>query len=229
MADQLTPDQCIDFAAGLLDGDERDEVLRLAAASPEAEVMLQSVMAQAESARATAPRPRSDEAPARRPVEQGPADLIRRFLDWLLPPGRMVPAMAGATLLILGLVIGAGTAQFFQDGDVESGAPARLIALFPSAVRDAGPPAGVTPGTGLYVELNDIDFEWESPLTFSLSSPSGKTVLEGALICHPETGEWAGLHLPPGLLTEKGAYTLTLSPASDDTEPLKYTFTIGRK
>jgi hypothetical protein len=62
---------------------------------------------------------------------------------------------------------------------------------------------------------------------FTLTGPSGRTVLEGELTSHPATGEWAGLHLPTGLLKEAGSYSLSLSPASPDTEPLTYTFSIG--
>lgn len=211
--EELTPDQCIDFASGLLDHDEREEVLRLASRSPESEQLLQSVMAQAERARSTAsslPRPVPDSSGSTL------AGAFGRFLDSLFGARRLVPAMAGASLLILGLILGAGTMQWFQSDGAEAGAPARLISLFPSATRTAGPAAAVSAGTGLYIELNDIHFPGGTVLLFDLSDPDGHTLLTGQLGCQPDTGEWAGIFLPDRLLSAHGTYCVNLRADSGD-------------
>lgn len=237
--EELTPDQCIDFAAGLLNGEERAEVLRRAAASPESEELLRAVMAQAETARSAAAgrtleqeqgAAAEERSPSRKPFRSGTTDGIRSFLDSLFGAGRLVPAMAGASLLILGLIIGAGTMQFFGPDDTDFGTPARLISLFPSATRTAGPGASVSSGTGLYLEFNDIEFPCQNPLLFELSGPSGLMLLQGRLHCQPETGEWAGLFLPDTLLTTGGRYRLSLRPipgeGSPGSEPLDFCFDV---
>jgi hypothetical protein len=213
--EELTPDQCIDFAAGLLDGDEREEVLRRASNSPKSEELLRSVMAHTERARSMA----STMVPsARESIGSSFAEGFRRFLDSLFGAGRMVPAMAGASLLILGLILGAGTMQWLQTDGSEAGVPARLISLFPSATRTAGPSAAVSAGTGLYIELNGINFPNQTQLFFNLSDPEGSKILSGRLNCQPETGEWAGIFLPDRLLTAHGTYRLDLRPASGEGE-----------
>ncbi len=99
LSEELTPDQCIDFAAGLLDGEQRAEVLRLASVSPQSEELLRSVMAQAETARgAAAANAAQGVTEGRRSVREsstsGLARGFRRFLDSLAGGGRLVPAMA---------------------------------------------------------------------------------------------------------------------------------------
>lgn len=229
-SEELTPDLCIDFAAGLLDEEGRADVLRLASASPEAEELLRSVMAQAQTARSSAAGRTTGPVPARDSSGPGLVERIRSSLDSLFGSGRLVPAMAGASLLLLGLILGAATVRLLQTDGAETGAPARLISLFPAAARTAGSAAGIVPGTGLYVELNGIDYSCETPLTFNLDGPSGRTVLRGRLLCQPETGEWAGLFLPAPLLAEGGDYLLRLKPESGTVDsggqPLEYRFTI---
>lgn len=238
--EELTPDQCIDFAAGLLDREQREDLLLRAAASPESGELLRTVMAQSEAARSTAARLQAEKGSAAqdRAVEKMPAsapafDLvegIRRFLGSLFGPGRLVPATAGASLLILGLIVGAGTMHLLGPAGIEAGTPARLISLFPSATRTAGSDTAVSAGSGLYIELNGIDSSSETPLFFDLADPSGQTLLEGRLHCQPETGEWAGLFLPAALLAEEGEYRLQVRPdsgaGSPAVGPLEYRFSI---
>jgi hypothetical protein len=228
-AEELTPDQCIDYAAGLLTEDEQAEVLRLAAASPESEELLRVVMAQAETARSAAAGRKTTQAAAPA-ASSGLVEGFRRIFDTLFGTGRLVPAMAGASLLLLGLILGAGTMQLLQPDGAETGVPARLISLFPAATRTAGPAAAVTPGAGLYVELNQIEYPCETPLLYDLEGPSGKTLLQGMLHCHPETGEWAGLFVPGQLLAEAGNYGLQLRPDSGAEspagEPMEFRFSI---
>ncbi len=219
--EELTPDQCIDFAAGLLAPEEREHVLSLAGRSEASGELLRTVMAQAESARSA--------AVARKP-SLGLAGRLERLLSVIFGPRPLVPAMAGAAMLLLGIIIGAGTLHF-QGGEVStSGAPARLISLFPAATRSAGPDAGVNPDTGLYIELNDLHrFSCDTVLRYQLEAPSGARLLEGQLTCHPDSGEWAGLFLPTGLMSEEGRYHLRVLPPAGTagSEPLEYGFSIG--
>jgi hypothetical protein len=235
LSEELTPDQCIDFAAGLLDGEQRAEVLRLASVSPQSEELLRSIMAQAETARGAAAANAAqgateDHRSVRESSTSGLARGFRRFLDSLAGGGRLVPAMAGASLLILGLILGAGAVQLLQTDGAETGAPAQLISLFPSATRTAGPGGTVSAGTGLYIELNGIDHPCETPLLFNLAGPTGRALLQGRLLCQPETGEWAGLFVPDLLLAEPGEYLLQLSPetavSSTSEGQLEYSFNI---
>lgn len=226
---ELTPDRCIDFAAGLLNDEERAEVLRLASASPESEDLLRTVLTQAERARSSAA------VTERAPVGQSPGSGLvlpfRRFLESLFGTGHLAPAMAGASLLILGLVLGAATMQLFQTDGSDSGTPARLISLFPSATRAAGPAGAVDAGSGLYIELNGVNYPCGTILRFDLTAPSGRTLLRGRIACQPETGEWSGLFLPGSLLTEGGGYRVRLEPdfthpGDSGGEPLDFRFSI---
>lgn len=237
-AEELTPDQCIDFAAGLLDREEREDILRRAASSPESGELLRTVMAQSETARSTAARLQQEQGSAARDraVERNFAPVfdlaggVRRFMAALFGPGRLVPATAGASLLILGLILGAGTMHLLGPAVTETCSAVRLISLFPSATRLAGPAAAVSAGSGLYIELNGIEFPCETPLHYLLSVPSGAALLEGRLLCQPETGEWAGLYLPDLLLAGDGDYLLLVRPdsgaGSPAVEPLEYRFSI---
>lgn len=222
--EELTPDQCIDFAAGLLDDEARAEILRRASASPDSEELLRSVMAQAEAARSAASRGRE------KGTMSAMVESFTHFLDSIFGNRRLVPAMAGASLLVLGLIVGAGTVHLLQTDGAQTGAPARLISLFPSAARTAGPAAAMTPDSGLYIELNGIGYSCETPLAFSLTGPGGTSLLQGCLHCQSETGEWAGLFLPAALLVEEGGYRLKVQPAagSADVEaiPLEFSFDI---
>jgi len=219
----LSPDQCIDFAAGLLNEEERAEVLRLAARSPEAEALLQSVLAQADSARSAVETRRPQREMAREPAGRDRDGLLARVLNWLFPAGRMAPALAGASLLILGMVLGAGTVSLLDSGGTVEGAPAQLISLFPTVNRDAGATA-ISGGHDLYIELNGLHAAGAPAAAYTLQGPAGEPLSEGPLWCDPETGEWAGIHLPASLLAAAGEYVLEVCAGK---ETATYRFTMA--
>lgn len=222
---ELTPDQCIDFAAGLLNEEERAEVLRLASRSPEAEALLQSVLAQAESARSSAESRAANQGRARKPATGDRSGIPGRFLHWLFPAGRMVPALAGASLLVVGLVLGAGAMRLIDTGNAAGGAPARLISLFPTVNRDAGGIAAIPGEHDLYLELNGLDAAGSPDAVYTLHGPGGKKLAGGPLWGDPATGEWAGIHLPARLLAADGEYLLTVRAGA---ESATYRFAIKR-
>lgn len=211
---ELTPDRCIDFAAGLLSDEDRAEVLCLAARSPEAEALLQSVLAQAESARSAAETRTARQGAVSESAGRDRAGALGRFFHWLFPAGRMVPALAGASLLVLGLVLGAGSMKLLNPGAPGTAAPARLISLFPTVNRDAGS-AAVSGRHDLHVELNGLDSSGDPSATYRLQGPDGEPVTGGPLWCDPETGEWAGIHLPASLLATAGEYRLDVRAGAE--------------